>query len=78
MSQHQGGGKSEQYILRGFDADHGTDVALFVGGLPVNLRSRAHGQGHADLHFLIPETLKRVDVYKGPYFVELFTLSSGR
>src|SRR5258705_5970598 len=70
MSQHQGGGKAEQYLLRGFDADHGTDVALFVDGLPVNLRSHAHGQGYADLHFLIPETLKQVDVFKGPYFVE--------
>ena len=70
MSQHQGGGKAEQYLLRGFDADHGTDVALFVDGLPVNLRSHAHGQGYADLHFLIPETIKQVDVFKGPYFVE--------
>jgi len=70
MSQHQGGGKAEQYLLRGFDADHGTDVALFVDGLPVNLRSHAHGQGYADLHFLIPETIKQVDGFKGPYFVE--------
>ena len=70
IGQHAGGGKAEQYFLRGFDADHGTDVALFVDGLPVNLRSHAHGQGYADLHFLIPETLKQVDVYKGPYFVE--------
>src|SRR5262245_58586340 len=70
MSQHQGGGKAEQYILRGFDADHGTDVAVFVDGLPVNLRSHAHGQGYADFHFVIPETLRQVDIYKGPYFVE--------
>ena len=70
MSQHGGGGKAEQYILRGFDADHGTDVALFVDGLPVNFRSHAHGQGYADLHFLIPETLRQVNVLKGPYFVE--------
>jgi outer membrane receptor protein involved in Fe transport len=70
IGQHAGGGKAEQYFLRGFDADHGTDIALFVDGLPVNLRSHAHGQGYADLHFLIPETLKQVDVYKGPYFVE--------
>ena len=71
LGQHAGGGKSEQYILRGFDADHGTDVALFVDGLPINLRSHAHGQGYADQHFVIPETLRQVDVYKGPYFVEL-------
>jgi outer membrane receptor protein involved in Fe transport len=70
IGQHQGGGKSEQYILRGFDADHGADVALFVDGLPINLRSHAHGQGYADQHFVIPETLKQVDVYKGPYYVE--------
>src|SRR5215475_1309095 len=70
LGQHQGGGKSEQYILRGFDADHGTDVALFVDGLPINLRSHAHGQGYADQHFVIPETLKQVDVFKGPYFPE--------
>jgi outer membrane receptor protein involved in Fe transport len=70
LGQHQGGGKSEQYILRGFDADHGTDVALFVDGMPINLRSHAHGQGYADQHFVIPETLKQVDAYKGPYFVE--------
>ncbi|PYN12235.1 MAG: TonB-dependent receptor, partial [Candidatus Rokuibacteriota bacterium] len=70
ISQHQGGGKAEQYFLRGFDADHGTDVALFVDGLPVNLRSHAHGQGYADLHFLIPETVQRLEGFKGPYFVE--------
>ena len=70
ISQHQGGGKAEQYLLRGFDADHGTDIALFVDGVPVNLRSNAHGQGYADLHFLIPETVKAVDVLKGPYFPE--------
>jgi outer membrane receptor protein involved in Fe transport len=70
MSQHQGGGKAEQYLLRGFDADHGTDVALFMDGMPINLRSHAHGQGYADQHFVIPEMLKQVDVYKGPYFVE--------
>src|SRR5436309_12898096 len=67
ISQHQGGGKAEQYFLRGFDADHGTDVALFVDGMPVNLRSHAHGQGYADLHFLIPETVKLVDGLKGPF-----------
>src|SRR5207253_7317448 len=70
ISQHQGGGKAEQYFLRGFDADHGTDVALFIDGLPVNLRSHAHGQGYADLHFLIPETVKQAEVFKGPYVVE--------
>jgi outer membrane receptor protein involved in Fe transport len=70
ISQHQGGGKAEQYLIRGFDADHGTDIALFVDGLPVNLRSHAHGQGYADLHFLIPETVRVAEVLKGPYFPE--------
>jgi outer membrane receptor protein involved in Fe transport len=70
ISQHQGGGKAEQYFLRGFDADHGTDVAFFLDGMPVNFRSHAHGQGYTDLHFMIPETLKQVDVFKGPYWVE--------
>ena len=70
INQHQGGGKAEQYLIRGFDADHGTDLAIFVDGLPVNLRSHAHGQGYSDLHFLIPETVKFVDVLKGPYFPE--------
>jgi outer membrane receptor protein involved in Fe transport len=68
--QHAGGGKANQYFLRGFDADHGTDVALFVDGVPVNLVSHGHGQGYADLHWLIPETVERIEVYKGPYFVE--------
>ncbi|HEX3178941.1 MAG TPA: TonB-dependent receptor plug domain-containing protein [Methylomirabilota bacterium] len=70
INQHQGGGKAEQYLIRGFDADHGTDLAIFVDGVPVNLRSHAHGQGYADLHFLIPETVRAVDVLKGPYFAE--------
>ena len=70
INQHQGGGKAEQYFLRGFDADHGTDIAIFIDGLPVNLRSHAHGQGYADLHFLIPETVQRLDGFKGPYFPE--------
>jgi len=67
VSQHQGGGKAAQYFLRGFDADHGTDVGFFLDNMPINLRSHAHGQGYTDLHFMIPETLKQVDVFKGPY-----------
>ena len=70
VSQHQGGGKAAQYFLRGFDADHGTDVGFFLDNMPINLRSHAHGQGYTDLHFMIPETLKQVDVFKGPYWVE--------
>ena len=70
IAQHQGGGKADQYFLRGFDADHGTDVAFYLDGVPINLPSNGHGQGFADLHFLIPETIDRVEVTKGPYFVE--------
>jgi outer membrane receptor protein involved in Fe transport len=68
--QHAGGGKANQYFLRGFDADHGTDIALWVDGMPVNNVSHAHGQGYADLHFVIPELIEKVEVHKGPYFVE--------
>jgi len=68
--QHQGGGKADEYFLRGFDADHGTDVAIFVDGIPVNLPNNAHGQGYADLHWLIPETVDHIEVTKGPYFVQ--------
>jgi len=70
IAQHAGGGKSDQYFLRGFDNDHGTDIAFFVDGVPVNIRSHAHGQGFADLHFLIPETVQRMEVHKGPFRVE--------
>ena len=69
--EHSGGaGKADQYFLRGFDADHGTDVAFFSDGMPINFRSHAHGQGYADLNFIIPETVKGVDVYKGAYHVQ--------
>jgi len=68
--QHAGGGKAMQYFLRGFDNDHGTDIALFVDGVPVNMVSHAHGQGYADLNFLIPETVERVEFFKGPYFAQ--------
>jgi hypothetical protein len=67
VAQHAGGGKADQWFIRGFDADHGTDVAVFVDGVPVNLPSHAHGQGYADTHWLIPETVDSIDVHKGPY-----------
>jgi hypothetical protein len=67
VSQHAGGGKSDQYFIRGFDADHGTDIAIFADGVPVNLTSHGHGQGYADTHWMIPETIDSVDVHKGPY-----------
>lgn len=67
-AQHAGGGKAEQIFLRGFDIDHGTDITLSVDGIPVNMVSHAHGQGYADLHFVIPEIIGTVDFNKGPYY----------
>jgi len=67
IAQHAGGGKAEQIFVRGFDADHGTDFAVSIDGLPVNMVSHAHGQGYADFHFVIPETVEQLRVYKGPY-----------
>jgi hypothetical protein len=71
IGQHHGGGKADQILFRGFDSDHGTDFAVFVDGIPVNMVSHAHGQGYADLHWLIPETIDRIEMYKGPYFAHL-------
>lgn len=69
--EHSGGaGKADQYFLRGFDADHGTDVAFFSDGMPINFRSHAHGQGYTDLNFIIPETVEGLDVHKGAYHAE--------
>ncbi len=67
VAQHAGGGKADQLFLRGFDADHGTDVAIFVDGVPANMTSHGHGQGYADTHWVIPETVATIDVHKGPY-----------
>ena len=69
VTQHSGEGKANQFFLRGFNLDHGTDIALFVDGMPVNMRTHAHGQGYADLNFLIPELVGAVEFHKGPYFV---------
>ncbi len=68
IAQQVGGGKAEQIFLRGFDADHGTDVNVSADGMPVNLVSHAHGHGWADLHFVIPETVGSYDFGKGPYY----------
>lgn len=67
IAQHAGGGKAEQIFFRGFDIDHGTDLQVSVDGMPVNMVSHAHGQGYADLHFTIPETVEKLLVHKGPY-----------
>ncbi|MGY3105057.1 hypothetical protein ACVWW7_001684 [Bradyrhizobium sp. LM6.9] len=70
VTQHSGEGKANQYFLRGYNLDHGTDLAITVDGVPVNMRTHAHGQGYADLNWLIPETIAAIDVRKGPYFAD--------
>jgi hypothetical protein len=68
ITQHSGAGKANQYFLRGFNLDHGTDFLTTLDGVPVNLRTHAHGQGYTDLNFLIPELIQRIEYFKGPYF----------
>jgi TonB dependent receptor/TonB-dependent Receptor Plug Domain len=70
VTQHSGEGKANQYFLRGYNLDHGTDMAIFVDDMPVNMRTHAHGQGYADLNWLMPETVNAIDVRKGPYFAD--------
>lgn len=70
ITQHSGEGKANQYFLRGFNLDHGTDLAITVDGIPVNLRTHGHGQGWADLNFLIPELVGDLQYKKGPYYAE--------
>lgn len=76
VSQHSGNGKANQYYLRGFNLDHGTDFATFVDGVPVNMRTHAHGQGYTDLNFLIPELVQEIRYKKGPYFAEVGDFAS--
>ena len=76
VTQHSGDGKANQYFLRGFNLDHGTDLAVTVDGMPVNMRTHAHGQGYADLNFLIPELIGSVNIRKGPYFADEGDFSS--
>jgi hypothetical protein len=70
VTQHSGEGKANQYFLRGFNLDHGTDLAISVDGMPVNMPTHGHGQGYADINFLIPELVQSVNVRKGPYFTD--------
>jgi outer membrane receptor protein involved in Fe transport len=76
VTQHSGAGKSNQFFLRGFNLDHGTDLATSLEGVPVNMRSHGHGQGYTDLNFLIPEFVREVGFKKGPYFAEEGDFSS--
>ena len=69
-TQHSGPGKANQYFLRGFNLDHGSDFSTFFDGMPVNMRTHAHAQGYMDLNFIIPEIIERIDFQKGPYFAD--------
>ncbi len=68
---HADGGKANQYYLRGYNLDHGTDFAVFVDDMPINLPTHAHGQGYADLNWLMPETINSLNIRKGPYFADV-------
>src|SRR5205085_6425222 len=70
VTQHSGDGKANQYFLRGFNLDHGTDFATWVDGMPVNMPTHAHGHGYSDLNWLIPELVDRIRYGKGPYYAE--------
>ena len=71
ITQHAGGGKANQYFLRGFNLDHGTDFAIFIDDMPLNLPSHAHGEGYSDMNTVIPEFVKRVNFEKGPYYANV-------
>ena len=71
VTQHSGTGKANQYFLRGFNLDHGTDLAISLDGMPVNMVSHAHGQGYSDLNFVIPELIEQVNYKKGPYYADV-------
>lgn len=76
VTSHSGEGKANQYLLRGYNLDHGTDLATFVDGMPVNEPTHAHGQGYTDLNFLIPELATNVNYTKGPYYADEGDFSS--
>jgi hypothetical protein len=71
ITQHAGGGKANQYFLRGFNLDHGTDFAIFIDNMPLNLPSHAHGEGYSDMNTVIPEFVRRVNFEKGPYYADI-------
>jgi hypothetical protein len=76
ITQHAGGGKANQYFLRGFNLDHGTDIAIFLDDMPLNLPSHAHGEGYSDMNTVIPEFVQRVNFEKGPYYANVGDFSS--
>ncbi|MFN7138173.1 MAG: TonB-dependent receptor [Limisphaerales bacterium] len=76
LTQHSGAGKANQFFMRGFNLDHGTDFATHLDGMPINMPSHGHGQGYTDLNILVPELVYRVNYRKGPYFAEEGDFSS--
>ena len=76
ITQHAGGGKANQYFLRGFNLDHGTDFAVFLDDMPLNLPSHAHGEGYADMNTVIPEFVERINYEKGPYYADVGNFGS--
>lgn len=76
VTQHSGGGKANQYFLRGYNLDHGTDLSLSAEAVPINLRTHGHGQGYADVNFVIPETVRGVSFRKGPFFADVGDFSA--
>jgi len=76
ITQHSGGGKANQYFLRGFNLDHGTDFATSIDGVPINLPTHGHGQGYTDLNMLVPEFVQRINYRKGPYYADVGDFSS--
>ena len=75
-TQHSGSGKANQYFLRGFNLDHGTDFTTYVDGIPMNLPTHAHGQGYLDVNSIIPELVKNIEYGKGPYYAEVGDFSA--
>ena len=75
-TQHSGSGKANQYFLRGFNLDHGTDFSVMVDGVPMNSPTHAHGQGYLDLNSLIPELVDKVEYGKGPYYADVGNFST--
>ena len=71
VTQHSGEGKANQYFLRGYNLDHGTDLAITLDDMPMNMRTHAHGQGYADLNIMIPELIGFIDIRKGPYYADV-------
>lgn len=76
VTQHSGDGKANQYFLRGFNLDHGTDLATSVDGVPVNMPTHGHGQGYTDINFVIPELVQSIAYRKGTYYAETGNFSA--